>query len=626
MPIINLFKNTVVLRLAVLLFALPALISCGGGGDAACKAGVGLLLGSNCSIADNNSAPLANPGVTLNVVTGYMVTLNGSASSDADKNTLTYKWEMISRPATSKAELTGSTTSSPSFLADLSGTYTLSLVVNDGKVNSALATVNVFASYTNTLPVAMASALANVLVGSTVVLDGSASSDADNDPLTFSWTLLGKPSGSSAVLTSTSGPTPSFKADVAGAYIATLKVNDGRADSPVITVSVLASTGNLAPIADAGLAQNVTLGSKVTLDGTASSDPNNDFITYTWALTTKPASSKASLSALNVAKPTFVADAAGTYVVTLLVNDGKLDSPVVSNVITASAANSRPVANAGNSQNVNLYSEVTLDGSLSSDADFDTITYEWVLVAKPAGSLASLSSSTSPKPTFTADKEGTYLASLMVSDGKLTSTLVTTTAIATLANAAPVANAGPNQSVVVGKPVTLDATGSSDANKDTLSYTWVLVSKPTNSAAVLSSTTASKPTFTADKIGTYVISLLASDGKLTSALSVVSVNAEIENSAPVANAGPNQSARISLFYNYATVTLDGTGSTDANADPLTYKWTLTTLPTGSKSALSSTTSAKPTFNADQPGIYIATLVVNDGKVDSNLSSVSIQVN
>jgi hypothetical protein len=389
---------------------------------------------------------------------------------------------------------------------------------------------------------------------------------------------------------------------------------------------VLASTGNLAPIADAGLAQNVTLGSKVTLDGTASSDPNNDFITYTWALTTKPASSKATLSALNVAKPTFVADAAGTYVVTLLVNDGKLDSLVVSNVITASAANSRPVANAGNSQNVNLYSEVTLDGSLSSDADFDTITYEWVLVAKPAGSLASLSSSTSPKPTFTADKEGTYLASLMVSDGKLTSTLVTTTAISTLANAAPVANSGPNQSVVVGKPVTLDGTGSSDANKDVLSYTWVLVSKPANSAAVLSSTTASKPTFTADKIGTYVISLLASDGKLTSALSVVSVNAEIENSAPVANAGLNQTARISLFYNYATVTLDGTGSTDANSDSLTYKWTLTTLPTGSKSALSSTTSAKPTFNADQPGIYIATLVVNDGKVDSNLSSVSIQVN
>ena len=120
--------------------------------------------------------------------------------------------------------------------------------------------------------------------------------------------------------------------------------------------------------------------------------------------------------------------------------------------------------------------------------------------------------------------------------------------------------------------------------------------------------------------------MLARDGKLTSALSVVSVNAEIENSAPVANAGLNQTARISLFYNYATVTLDGTGSTDANSDSLTYKWTLTTLPTGSKSALSSTTSAKPTFNADQPGIYIATLVVNDGKVDSNLSSVSIQVN
>jgi hypothetical protein len=311
--------------------------------------------------------------------------------------------------------------------------------------------------------------------------------------------------------------------------------------------------------------------------------------------------------------------------VSLQVYDGKLYSNVATSVITAAVGNRKPTANAGVNQSVNTGSEVTLDGTLSSDPDFDSLSYEWILVAKPIGSVASLSSSSSPKPTFTADKDGAYLLSLVVYDGKLTSTVSTTTIVASMANAAPVANAGPNQNVVVGRQVTLDATGSTDANKDTLTYTWVLVSRPATSAAVLSSTTQPKPTFLADKIGTYVISLMVSDGKLSSQLSVVTVSAEIENSAPIANAGPAQKVYLSLLNNSVTVTLDGTGSTDANGDTLTYKWTLTTRPAGSTASLSSNNASKPTFNAELSGIYVATLVVNDGKVDSGISTVVVQV-
>jgi hypothetical protein len=193
-----------------------------------------------------------------------------------------------------------------------------------------------------------------------------------------------------------------------------------------------------------------------------------------------------------------------------------------------------------------------------------------------------------------------------------------------LANAASVANAGTNQNVIVGKLVTLDATGSTDANKDTLSYKWVMVSRPATSSAVLSSTTDPKPTFTEDKAGTFVMSLSASDSKLTSQLSVVMVSAEIENSAPVANAGPTQKVYLSLLNNSVTVTLDGTASTDANGDTFTYKWILTTRPAGNAATLSSKTASKHTFNAEVAGIYVATLVVNDGKVDGAISTVAVQ--
>ena len=620
-------QNSFALRVAGLLLVLPALISCGGGGSAACQAGVGVLLGASCGSNDTNTAPVANPGATQNVQTGALVTLDGTGSTDAEKNTLTYTWVMVSKPATSTAALTGPTTSKPTFTADKSGTYTVSLVVNDGKLNSALVTLNVFASVSsaNTAPVANAGTAQTVVVGTKVYLDGTLSTDAENDPIAFKWTLAAKPAGSTAALNSTSSPTPNFTADVAGTYLATLVVNDGRTDSGSATVTIVASTGNLAPIANAGPAQTVTPGSRVNLDGTASSDPNNDFITYKWTLTSVPSGSPATLTSDTTAKPYFTADRAGTYVVALQVFDGKLYSTVATNVITAAVGNRAPIANAGVNQSVSTGATVTLDGTQSSDPDFDTLTYSWILVAKPDKSSASLSSSSSPQPTFTADKDGAYLLSLVVSDTKLTSPIATVTITASMANVAPVANAGPNQNVIAGRQVTLDATGSTDANKDTLTYTWVMVSRPATSSAALSSTTDPKPTFTADKVGTYVMSLLANDGKLSSQLSVVTVVAETENSAPVANAGPTQRVYLSLLTNSVTVTLDGTGSTDANGDTLTYKWTLTTRPAGSAATLSSATASKPTFNAEVAGIYVATLVVNDGKVDSAISTVAVQV-
>lgn len=86
----------------------------------------------------------------------------------------------------------------------------------------------------------------------------------------------------------------------------------------------------------------------------------------------------------------------------------------------------------------------------------------------------------------------------------------------------------------------------------------------------------------------------------------------------MANAGSAQTVTVT-----ATVTLDGTASTDANGDTLTYKWVLSTRPTGSASALLLSTTSKPTFVPDKVGVYVATLVVNDGKADSAASTVPV---
>jgi hypothetical protein len=90
------------------------------------------------------------------------------------------------------------------------------------------------------------------------------------------------------------------------------------------------------------------------------------------------------------------------------------------------------------------------------------------------------------------------------------------------------------------------------------------------------------------------------------------------NTAPTANAGPDQTVDIATL-----VTLNGAGSSDPNGNTLTYAWTLTTKPETSTAALTGATTVSPTFTPDLAGSYVASLVVNDGTVNSVADTVTI---
>lgn len=285
-----------------------------------------------------------------------------------------------------------------------------------------------------------------------------------------------------------------------------------------------APSNNTAPVANAGSNQNIVSGTLVTLDGSTSTDENSDSLTYLWTLTVKPTGSLAVLSSASAVKPTFIADIVGTYSATLVVNDGKVSSVAATIIVTAAVTNAHPIANAGIAQNVITASTVTLNGSASSDANGDQLTYVWTLTSKPTGSSAVLAGATGAMPVFAPDIVGTYVASLVVNDGKVNSTASTVTITASATNAAPVANAGTAQNVVAGSMVMLSGAASTDANRDTLMYAWTLTSKPTGSAAVLANATAIAPTFVADKTGTYVVTLVVNDGKLNSSAATITVS------------------------------------------------------------------------------------------------------
>lgn len=87
------------------------------------------------------------------------------------------------------------------------------------------------------------------------------------------------------------------------------------------------------------------------------------------------------------------------------------------------------------------------------------------------------------------------------------------------------------------------------------------------------------------------------------------------NTPPVASAGAAESASINTVVN-----LDGSKSSDANGDVLSYAWTVTDRPAGSNVALATPTSAKASFIPDVAGVYTATLVVNDGRPNGTSST------
>ena len=276
-----------------------------------------------------------------------------------------------------------------------------------------------------------------------------------------------------------------------------------------------------------------------------------------------------------------------------------------------SESNNRlPVANAGAPQSVVAGTTVTLNGS-GTDADGDDLTYAWTQTGGPA---VTLSSTTAAKPTFTAPSSASTLTfSLVVRDGRANSAAATTTVTTTPVNQVPVANAGTAQTVNTGTTVTLDGSGSRDADDDPLTYTWTQTGGP---AVTLSSRTVQKPTFTAPSTKTTLtFSLVVRDGKANSAAVTTTVTT---NTVPVASAGAAQSAEPGV-----TVTLDGSGSRDADNDPLTYTWTQTG---GPAVTLSSRTVQKPTFTAPAtPATLTFSLVVRDGKVDSAVSTTTVTV-
>ncbi len=99
--------------------------------------------GPSTHSAGGNTAPVADAGIGRGVKVLDTLALDGTASHDAERSPLTYRWRLIQSPAGSRATLSGSETSTPTLVPDKTGAYVAELVVHDGTAASAPALVRI---------------------------------------------------------------------------------------------------------------------------------------------------------------------------------------------------------------------------------------------------------------------------------------------------------------------------------------------------------------------------------------------------------------------------------------------------------------------------------------------------
>ncbi|KFE62096.1 myxosortase-dependent M36 family metallopeptidase [Hyalangium minutum] len=439
-----------------------------------------------------DGAPVANAGADRTVNSADSVTLQGFGS-DPENDSVAYAWTQESGPSVT---LTGANTATPSFTAPntSSGTSLVFKLTITANGLSATDTVTVTVS-ANRAPTANAGADRTVNAGNSVTLQGFGS-DPENDALTYAWT---QESGSSVTLTGADTATPSFTApntSTSATLVFKLTVTaNGQSATDTVSITVNAREDG-APVANAGADRSVVSRDTVTLQGFGS-DPENDALTYAWTQESGPS---VTLEGAGTATPSFTAPNTKEEIVLVfkltITANGQSATDTVS--ITVKKFNRRPEAKASTAAETNEGTAVTLDASESTDPDEDALTYTWVQTGGPA---VQLEGSNTSKPTFTAPQvssDTTLSFNLVVTDADGAKSDVVSVSIKVVnVNKAPVADARKLAGGEGKQSVTLDASLSSDADGDKLTYKWEQTAGETVS---LSSDKEPSVTFTAPDV------------------------------------------------------------------------------------------------------------------------------
>lgn len=542
--------------------------------------------GSNAPVVTGVTATTA-AGATSRPAVGSAVTLTASSfDADAVLNgvckaapvqtaPLNLTWTIASEPAGSAVSLATASISGNTFgfTADIAGTYVFSVFATDAQgLTSAPVQITVPTGTCGpTLASAPVASNATPTIGATVTLSAGAVSDAcvSGGSTALSWSLTSRPAGSSAALSSATAAAPTIVPDVPGTYTAQLVVSDTGGFSSVFSTSFTAGGCTSAP----------SIGAVALAALYNATEPNGTASDVTGGLQNIYAGDRVQLT-----------------------------MPLGGSGLTPGTC-----------------------GGVTSTA----FTYEWTLVSRPAGSQSTLSSASDIAPVFVADVPGgSYQFMLVVKDGLGNSSAPffktlpavrdcgSRKPVAAIATAIPASiNANTAFSVSAAAPADPEAAAPACPARfanASFSYAWTL-----SSGAQLSSSSGQTISVRSATPGTYALSLVvtAADGNQSAPVTAPIVIGNCGANPPVATsvtatqlvgATPLALVNTGALYTNLPVQLSaavtdndsvavGSGGCGLAPEPVTYAWSLASVPTGSRATLLNAGTATPSFTPDVAG-------------------------
>ncbi|MDH3646054.1 MAG: PKD domain-containing protein [Gammaproteobacteria bacterium] len=354
---------------------------------------------TTATISAQPQPPVADPNGPYGAQVGESITFDGSGSSDPDGSIVSYDWDF--------GDGGTGTGVSPSYAYGAEGSFTVTLTVtdNDGLTNSATTTATISAQPQP--PVADPNGPYSGQVGDNIAFDGSGSSDPDGSIVSYDWDFGDGGTGT--------GVAPMHTYSVDGVFTVTLTVtdNDGLTGSASTTATISAQP--VAPTADPNGPYAAQVGESITFDGSGSSDPDGNIVTYAWDFGDGTAMGTGVM-------PTHAYSAAGTYDVTLTVTDSDGLTDTASTTATISQVQPLPpISDPNGPYTGTVGSPVSFDGSGSSDPDGNIVSYAWDFGDGTAMGMGAA-------PTHTYGAADTYTVTLTVTDNDGLSNTASTTA------------------------------------------------------------------------------------------------------------------------------------------------------------------------------------------------------
>jgi len=539
-----------------------------------------------------NDPPVADAGEDQRAAAEEPVIFDASASSDPDGKLEAFTWDF------GDGTVSEGKTATHSY--ERPGQYHVTLTVRDNSGSTTDTAHDEMLVIVNYPPVAHAGD-DRWMTESKVHFDGTASDDEDGEIIAYLWDFGDGKTGT--------GPSPVHVYQNPGTYAVRLTVRDDSGTSSDQTSDEMTVIINHLPIADAGPDQKGTPGQIFVFDGAGSVDPDGELRTFTWGFGDGTVSEGK--------KTTHSYDHPGRYDISLIVADNSEHEKALGFDEATVTVNARPVAiisspDTGpglNEAKIGIAApgdKIRLHGGQSHDPDGKILSHAWKFFGNPDRSdECGQSGKQTAECTFL--KPGVCVAELTVTDNSGVENSTARDRFSIRINHKPVADAGKNIHTN-SRRVSLDASGSSDADGDTLIYTWDFGD--------------STPHGIGEKVfhryaagGTYPVILHADDRTgLRNARSTASIRI-IVNERPVADAGGDRTACTGKV-----VIFDGAASGDPEGGLLKYHWDFGDG-TGAE-------GVNPTKTFMKGGVYPVRLTVRDdsGLEGGDTSADQIVVN